>query len=220
MPRPELHTAKGQRRRNALIVAAAEVVAERGYAGVTHRAVAARAEVPVATITYYFSSIDELVLAGVSHNQLAVADEIDRRISEHLTEGHTAQESCRWLAEVLLSIPQFDLLVNFEVYLNGTRQESLHENVTTTLGRFTDVARRVLEVLGADHPDDAAPALLAMVEGFLLHHLCRPAPDDLAQLQRALESQLLLALMSDEERALAGERLMARVAPASGVVTR
>jgi DNA-binding transcriptional regulator YbjK len=213
MPRPELHTAKGQRRRNALIAAAAQVVADRGYAGVTHRAVAARAGVPVATITYYFSSIDELVLAGVSHNQVAVADEIDRLVSEHLAEGHTAQESCRWLAGVLLSIPQFELLVNFEVYLNATRQETLRENVTRTLGRFEEVAGRVFEGIGAPHPEQSAPELLAMVEGFLLHHLCRPTDDDLRKLQRALENQLLLALMSDEDRARLGQGLL----PARGL---
>src|SRR5262245_49447260 len=71
MHRPEMVTAKGQRRREALLRAAVEVIAEKGYAGVTHRAVAERAGVPMATTSYFFSSIHELVqeAAAQYHSQ-------------------------------------------------------------------------------------------------------------------------------------------------------
>lgn len=57
-------------RRDAIIAAAAALVLEVGPAAVTHRAIAARAEVPLAATTYYFDSLDDLV--GAAGTQLAL----------------------------------------------------------------------------------------------------------------------------------------------------
>jgi AcrR family transcriptional regulator len=54
-------TPKGVRRRGALVSAAAELLCEGGFEAVRHRAVARRAGLPLASTTYYFSSLDELV---------------------------------------------------------------------------------------------------------------------------------------------------------------
>jgi DNA-binding transcriptional regulator YbjK len=61
-------TPKGERRRQALVEAAAELLVERGFDAVRHRAVAERAELPLASTTYYFDSLDELVTAAVEHH--------------------------------------------------------------------------------------------------------------------------------------------------------
>ena len=52
---------KSQPRREALLAAAVQVVGSQGLAGTTHRSVTEAAGVPLATASYYFSSIDELV---------------------------------------------------------------------------------------------------------------------------------------------------------------
>jgi DNA-binding transcriptional regulator YbjK len=54
-------TPKGERRRSALICAAAELLCHAGFEAVTHRAVAERAGLPLASTTYYFSSLEELI---------------------------------------------------------------------------------------------------------------------------------------------------------------
>jgi DNA-binding transcriptional regulator YbjK len=46
--------------------AAIAVVAERGVAGLTHRAVAARAGVPLGSTTYYFATLDDLLGVALS----------------------------------------------------------------------------------------------------------------------------------------------------------
>src|SRR5690349_22935278 len=58
-------TPKGERRRAALVEAAAELLVEGGFDAVRHRAVAERAGLPLASTTYYFDSLDELVTAAV-----------------------------------------------------------------------------------------------------------------------------------------------------------
>ncbi|HEY0449254.1 TetR/AcrR family transcriptional regulator [Actinophytocola sp.] len=61
-------TPKGERRRQALVEAAAELLVERGFDAVRHRAVAERADLPLSSTTYYFDSLDDLVEAAVEHH--------------------------------------------------------------------------------------------------------------------------------------------------------
>src|SRR6516165_10643403 len=60
-------TPKGERRRYALVSAAAELLCEGGFEAVRHRAVARRAGLPLASTTYYFSSLDDLITSAVAH---------------------------------------------------------------------------------------------------------------------------------------------------------
>ena len=57
-------TPKGERRRDALTAAAAELLGSGGFDAVRHRAVAEKAGLPLASTTYYFASLDELVTAA------------------------------------------------------------------------------------------------------------------------------------------------------------
>ena len=61
-------TPKGTRRRQALITAAADLLLAGGYDAVRHRSVAKRARLPLASTTYYFDSLDDLVARAVELN--------------------------------------------------------------------------------------------------------------------------------------------------------
>src|SRR4051794_27277197 len=61
-------TPKGERRRQALVEAAAELLIEGGFDAVRHRAIAERAGLPLSSTTYYFDSLDELIAAAVEHH--------------------------------------------------------------------------------------------------------------------------------------------------------
>lgn len=67
-------TAKGEKRRHELVAAAAALLREGGFDAVRHRAVAERAGLPLASTTYYFDSLDELITAAVEHTGL---DDLD-----------------------------------------------------------------------------------------------------------------------------------------------
>ena len=69
-------TAKGERRRAELVTAAAALLRAGGFDAVRHRAVAERAGLPLASTTYYFASLDELVTAAA-----------ERTSRDELTEG-------------------------------------------------------------------------------------------------------------------------------------
>lgn len=78
-------TAKGERRRQELVAAAAVLLRSGGFDAVRHRAVAERAGLPLASTTYYFASLDDLVTAAVertSREELAEGREQLARTSE------------------------------------------------------------------------------------------------------------------------------------------
>lgn len=56
--------ARGRRTRQAILDACIEVIRSDGTAAITHRVVAARAEVSLASTTYHFDSLDDLLVAA------------------------------------------------------------------------------------------------------------------------------------------------------------
>lgn len=196
------HRPRAQARRDALLRAAVEVAAERGTAGTTHRAVTERAGLPLATASYFFSSIDDLVAEALRTH---VADEAARL--EGVTEqfvgdgraGHNPEDMAAALSEV--SMPDGPLpwaLAQFEAYLQAARGSALREPVAEALATYERVAEVALRAAGAPPgaATEAAPAFNALADGFALHHLARPRPGDLDALRRALRL-LFLGLLVD-----------------------
>ena len=58
-------TPKGAARRDSLLSAALHIIEVEGPAAVTHRSVAKEAGVPLAAATYYFASIDDLLVSAM-----------------------------------------------------------------------------------------------------------------------------------------------------------
>ena len=69
-------TPKGERRRYALVSAAADLLCEGGFDAVRHRAVARRAGLPLASTTYYFSSLDDLIAKAVEYAGTREAEQL------------------------------------------------------------------------------------------------------------------------------------------------
>src|SRR5919107_3749523 len=85
---------RGAERRGLLIAAAADLLLEQGLAALSHRAVAARAGLPLASTTYYFTSADDLrdeALQHIAQGWAARAGEVVDALPEHLDAGRAAQ---------------------------------------------------------------------------------------------------------------------------------
>jgi DNA-binding transcriptional regulator YbjK len=55
-----------------------EVIAEAGVGRTTHRAVAARAGLPLGATTYYYPTLDDLIAAGLRHAVDTLRSDLDR----------------------------------------------------------------------------------------------------------------------------------------------
>ncbi|MUM28042.1 TetR family transcriptional regulator [Mycobacterium sp. CBMA295] len=106
-------TPKGERRRYALVRAAAELLCEGGFDAVRHRAVARRAGLPLASTTYYFSSLDDLIAKAVEY--------IGTREAEQLRAGVAALSRRRRGAESTADI-LVDLLLGESLERRGTEE--------------------------------------------------------------------------------------------------
>jgi AcrR family transcriptional regulator len=101
MARPEAvgQRARGQRRRQSLVEAAAAIVLAEGPGAVTHRAVAERASCPLSATTYYFSGLDDLLGAAGAYLVGRWAEQAEGVRDEVAREGAGAPSDRRELRD-------------------------------------------------------------------------------------------------------------------------
>ncbi len=189
-----MSTEKGERRRQALVAAAGELLRSGGFDALRHRAVAEKAGLPLASTTYYFASLEDLVVAAVEHTcrhelaegraQLAaVPGALDRgALVELLLDQLLGPESrVGGLDAVLL---RFERLVGAgrHPYLAPLMRE-LRVELDALL---TDVLAR------AGHPVEPAGLrrLVALVDGTVISALIEADPDPRAAAREALWAAL------------------------------
>ena len=188
----------GAGRRREILEATVRVLIRDGLAGVTHRAVAREAEVPLAATTYYFSSKEELLGEALT---LMVEDEITRlgQRAAEMGEGLSSPaDSAAALAEVLF--PDSDaaraLLAKFEVFLDAARRPALREPAVHWQDAYADLATMTLAAGGAPDPERLAPVITAGIDGILVHELSRgiTGDGDVTRLREKLEQLFELVL--------------------------
>ncbi|MFV0457910.1 MAG: TetR/AcrR family transcriptional regulator [Actinomycetales bacterium] len=199
--RPTTLTAKGSRRREQLLEATLEVIAERGYAGASQRHIAHRAGVSAASTHYFFSSMEELA-------REAAALLLQRRVSayEDLFAA-LADEGCspaEWIGRVAAMLDGVSVplrVAQFEIYLNATRHEDLAVSVRECVDRLRALTVTGLRGCGVVDPQAWAGPVLALGDGLALQRLAGPVPE--GELERALQAVILVARMGPAERARA-----------------
>src|SRR5437764_11100425 len=201
---------RSRKRREALLRATIELLGESGVKSVTHRAVAERAGVAVASTTYYFASVQQLIEEAL---QLHVAE----RVAELAAmaggalgaTGASPQDIAERLAEVLAAAPTPILVAQYQLYLEAGRNPALQPPVAEALAAFEGLAADVLRALGAREPAATAEAFVALLDGFALHRLARPRDPsrEAASLVAAMRALFLEQVMDPAAR----EALYARL---------
>lgn len=180
--RPASHRARGLARRDALLRAAVEIVAERGVGGATHRAIAERAQVPPSTTTYFFASIDELILEALRHFTTLRVEQLNTLGDVLKEQGSDAAQIARTFAEILCAAPMQHEIAQFEAYLDASRREADERHtVAGVLEAFEGVAVHALEAVGTPNPELVAPLFVSLADGYglrrlALGHSLDPAP--------------------------------------------
>ncbi|WP_109506895.1 TetR/AcrR family transcriptional regulator [Nocardioides speluncae] len=195
-------------RREALLRAAIELLAEGGARAVTHRAVAARAKVPLAATTYYFESIGKLTEEALRLHMTERVEEL-HELAAGATAGQSVTEIAERFIEALIDRESAAVVAQFEVFLEAARNPALRDVVAYSLEASEKLAEEILAALGARRPAQAATALVAMVNGFALNRLGRPLPvaEDAAAMLDAMRSLFIAQIMEDDELALWHSRL-------------
>lgn len=205
---PRAHRASAQRRRAALLDAAAALASEVGAGAVTHRAVAARAGVPLSTTSYFFSSIDELVTEALrrgTQNRVTDFDSAERVWV--LNEGAPIDEAVAAVADEMLERPPAHEGTLVELYLAAGRQPELQPDVSALVNRFASRIEWQLNRAGATNASDIAWAIQAFTDGAMLHRLAGVDTDHRARLVAGIKALLVAATVTDDEAADLYKRL-------------
>src|SRR5579863_5372227 len=183
-------------RRDALVRAAVALIAEGGVRSVTHRAVAARAQVPLAATTYYFESIQQLTEEALRRHVAERVSELTKLAEAAADGSRTAEQVARRFVKALLARDRDSTIAQFEVFLEAARNPALQHSVTEALDTFERLAYVTLAALGARRPAQAAGAFVAMVNG-----LARPRPlqADTQDLLEAMRALFIFQIMDDGE---------------------
>ncbi|QMU69891.1 TetR/AcrR family transcriptional regulator [Streptacidiphilus sp. P02-A3a] len=151
-----------------ILDATLDVIAEHGVAGTTHRHIAARAGVPLGSITYRFASLADL-------QALAFARHVEQQ-SAVFGDLFAGVETREQLLEVLVDLVHGgpsrhrSAVLGFELHLAALRDPGLRaltqawtRDSRTVLARFTD--------------RDSAARLDALLEGMIMHALLMTVPE-------------------------------------------
>jgi AcrR family transcriptional regulator len=207
MPRPLSSRSKPRPKRDALLAAAVEVVGEHGLAGTTHRAVTEHAGVPLATASYYFSSIGDLIAEALEAFVRETAAQMTVPDLGELAASVTPADVGHWYADRIMELGRVQRLAFYEVIVNAARSPELAGPAKHALDTYQEAAASGLRVVGAPGADRQARAFLALSLGFGLLHLADPDADDDDQLFEAIRDLFLGQERTAAEPDVVAERL-------------
>lgn len=148
-------------RRSRIIDVCLDLIAEVGLAGVSHRKVAAAADVPLGSMTYHFAGMDDLLREAFGRFAHGVSDGFEQRMSRA-----TDLESARAAVVEIITRDVFgtqrDLVLTHELYVLAAREPAYRELTNAWMAR----SRAALE----RHFDPVTARMLdALIEGLTIH---------------------------------------------------
>jgi DNA-binding transcriptional regulator YbjK len=190
-------TPKGERRRQALAEAAAELLVEGGFDAVRHRAVAERAGLPLASTTYYFDSLDDLVAAAVEHHGRGELDRGAALLAALPTRPRGIDAVIDLVLDQLLGPQGGDrdaelVLLRYERLVATFRRPYLRPLMHTLGGELRGLLLEVFTRSGMDFDRRALEQIIALVDGSVVNALIEIDPDPRSVARRALHDFLAL----------------------------
>ncbi|SDX22260.1 DNA-binding transcriptional regulator YbjK [Amycolatopsis xylanica] len=190
-------TPKGERRRAALVEAAAQLLGEGGFDAIRHRAVAERADLPLASTTYYFDSLDELVIAAVEHYSFTELAESRKRIEAQSDPAKGVDGLLDLILFMLLGDETGDteadneaVVLRYERLVATGRRKYLRPVMRKITVEFNAQLGEIFSRAGRPMPPSAVERLVALVDGAVVNALIEIDPDPRGVAKRMLLAEL------------------------------
>lgn len=185
-------TPKGERRRRALVSAAAELLCEGGFDAVRHRAVARRAGLPLASTTYYFSSLDDLLVHAVEYASVNETSRLRDRVAVLARRRRGVEATADVLMELLLDDgPPLqvseELISRYEIYVACARHAWLRDVQRRIRHERTALVVEAMDRCGRVVRGDRLNALMYALDGAVVAALV----DDGGNLRSTARAALL-----------------------------
>jgi DNA-binding transcriptional regulator YbjK len=157
-------------RRDRIVEAALDLIAEQGVAGTSHRKVAARADVPLGSMTYHFDSMDALLREAFAR----FAEGIAARFEVRMTAAQTHAQAVAAVVDIVhsdLVQSNRELVLTHELYTLAARDRAYRELTRDWMGRSRTALERHFDARTARELD-------ALIEGLTLHRALDTEPHD------------------------------------------
>lgn len=177
--RPAPRRRDPEARRREILAAACELVVENGAASLTHRAVAARAGVPLGSTTQHFASIDEIREAALQ----LLADEIDESLARMEVYIDHVREDLDPLIDEFAHFLRDQRAINADIALMTTATTDPH--LRTLALRWTD---RLIEMLSRTLGPERATAIAIYYDGVTIHAGLHEQPLDREAIKRTIQA--------------------------------
>lgn len=166
-------TPKGERRRDALVSAAAALLCEGGFDAVRHRAVAARAGLPLASTTYYFDSLDDLIAAAVEDIALREAELLRAQLDRLSHRRRGPESTAELLVDLLVDADPAgaQLISRYERFIACARQPGLRDVQRRLRRQRADAASELVTRCGRRARAELLTALVCAVDGAVVSAL-------------------------------------------------
>jgi DNA-binding transcriptional regulator YbjK len=170
---------RGEARRAAITEAALAVIARVGPDNLTHRAVAAEAQLPLAATTYWFSNKEDMVRAALEH-----AAERDIAYWERLRDASRGWTTDTLAAELTTVIEDSCTtrrecaVVDCALWLEAVRRPELRDVAQRWLDSYAQIMQAILVHVGAPATAADADLLGSVIDGLIGHGLVATGPFD------------------------------------------
>ncbi|GAB3259478.1 TetR/AcrR family transcriptional regulator [Kineosporia babensis] len=165
-------------RRERIIEAALDLIAQHGAPGATYRTVAAAADVPLGSMTYHFPTRDDMLLAAfqrLADDQWARFD----RILAELPEGEDPRERVVQLIVTHGEGYGRDMILSAELYALAVRDVRYRELIQGWMNRSRGSLER-------HFPAELVATIDALQEGLVLHSHISTEPFDIERIRQAV----------------------------------
>ncbi len=200
---------RGAARREALLDAVLQVVADEGVDAVTHRRVADVAGLPLASTTYWFESKEHLLTAALERaadrdierlhaftreDPTGAADPLERAVAAILGPIEDAAKAPpSGAAENPTYSSRSLLLATYALMLEAARRPALREVTKRWTDAYWEALSPLLAAAGSGDPRAHAELLVGAADGLLVGQLATGDASDLAPRLRHLADALVNA---------------------------
>lgn len=157
-------------RRDRIIDATLDVIAENGVAGTSHRRVASAADVPLGSMTYHFDSMDALLQEAFTR----YADRTGARFRARMAAASSVERAAGVVVDLINSpvdtTPR-DLVLTHELYTLAARRPEFRRITNEWMAKDRSAFEAWFDPV-------TARLLNALIEGLVLHEALDTEPHD------------------------------------------
>ncbi|WP_314650562.1 TetR family transcriptional regulator [uncultured Microbacterium sp.] len=179
---PEPGSRRGRRndpdRRDRIIDACLDVIAESGVAGASHRRIAEAAGVPLGSMTYHFAGIDELLREAFTR----FGTEISERFETRMAAASDLESAREAVVAIILSDVYGDpreLVLSHELYTLAARDPAYRELTSAWMRRSRDALEKWFD-------PETAHMVDAIITGVSIHRALDVTDRDPAEVALAV----------------------------------